>query len=395
MSTEKSFNARRIWGATAGGVAAFCLWAAPAMGRTLYVAPGGAGASCSKKAPCKTIDAAVTKAKAGDRIKVGRGVYREQVTIEEKLSIIGVGKPTIEAEGQENGVKIAGPKAAGSKVQGFVVEHASFEGILALSTAKVTIKDNVVRNNDEGMNASKLEGECAPQGPVPGDCGEGLHLMGTSNSKVMNNRVTGNAGGILLTDEVGPAAHNTIAHNAVLRNIYDCGITLAGHSTEAVSSEGKPQPSKAGVFDNRVIGNVSNGNGVKGEGAGILMAAGAPGSGVYGNIVKDNTANGNGLAGVTIHSHAPGQDLNGNEIVSNRLSNDAISGNKGQPGDEDAEVTGTTGILIFSAVTPLKGIVVKGNKISNVHYGIWTKNAPKMNVKANKFTKVEVPLTQL
>lgn len=326
---------------------------------------------------------------------MAKGVYGEQVTIEQKLSLIGLGKPTIEAQGQENGVKIAGPKAAGSKVEGFVVQHATFEGILAVSTANVTIKGNVIANNDEGMKASKLEGECAPQGPVPGDCGEGLHLMGTSHSKVTGNRVSGNAGGILLTDEVGPTAHNTISHNVVVGNVYDCGITLAGHSTEAVSAEGKPQPSKAGVFDNKVIGNVSNGNGVKGEGAGILMAAGAPGSGVYGNLVKDNTANGNGLAGVTLHSHAPGQDLNGNQIVGNRLSNDAISGNKGEPGDEDAEVTATTGILIFSAATPLKGIVVKGNKISDVHYGIWTKNAPKINVKANKFTKVEVPLTQL
>ena len=46
--------------------------------------------------------------------------------------------------------------------------------------------------------------ECQAAGEVPGDCGEGIHLMSVADSTVAGNYVTGNSGGILLTDEFGP-----------------------------------------------------------------------------------------------------------------------------------------------------------------------------------------------
>ena len=45
-------------------------------------------------------------------------------------------------------------------------------------------------------------------------------------------------------------------------------------------------------------------------------------------------------------------------------------------------------------MTPLEGIIVKGNKISKEHFGIWTKNAPPIKESDNTFTEVEVPLFQ-
>src|SRR5438876_2441891 len=38
--------------------------------------------------------------------------------------------------------------------------------------------------------------------PISGDCGEGIHLMGVANSEVSENFVSGNEGGVLLTDEL-------------------------------------------------------------------------------------------------------------------------------------------------------------------------------------------------
>jgi parallel beta-helix repeat protein len=356
--------------------------------RTLWVSPDGNNtARCTKNDPCKTITAAVDRARPNSRVTVEKGTYREQVTIEKRIKLVGNGKPRIDAEGQENGVKLLGAGAAGSQVKGFKVTGATFEGILALQTKHVQIVGNIVSGNDQGMFAKEPTGECAAQGEVPGDCGEGIHLMSVTGSRVARNEVSNNAGGILLTDEEGPTAHNSIDHNNVRRNPYDCGITLAGHSPMAVS-EGVPQPSKAGVHDNRILDNVSNENGTKGEGAGILIAAAAPGSGAYNNMVVGNTAKGNDLAGVTLHSHAPNQDLNGNKIIDNQLTRDGLGG------DPDAGVTQTTGILVFSAVSPLTGTVIKGNKIKRVHYGIWTHNVPPLNPKANKFIQVDAPLTQ-
>lgn len=354
---------------------------------TLFVSPTGSDSgACTRKAPCKTIGAAVAKAANGGTVKVERGTYREEVTLTSDISLIGVGKPVIDAAGQSNGVLIKGPAADGALVRGFVIKDATFEGILAVSAARLAIENNTVRDNDQGARAAAPTGECAPAGGIPGDCGEGLHLMSVVRSVVSDNLVTHNDGGILLTDELGPTAHNVISKNRTLDNVFDCGITLASHNTAAFVNGGV-QPSKGGVYANTVSDNVSDGNGTKGQGGGILLAGPAPGTAVYDNVVTDNTAEDNGLAGVTLHSHAPGQDLNGNKITDNRLRHDGLTP------DSSFSETGTVGILVASA-TPLTGTEIAGNKISDTHFGIWTVDVPKIKPAANRFHHVAIPLQQ-
>lgn len=357
-------------------------------GKVLYVAPSGSdAATCTRTAPCQTIGHAVAVARRGATVIVLAGTYAEQVTVSQRLSLVGRGRAAIDATGKQNGIVVSGGGAAGSLVRGFVVEHADQEGILATSTSHVTIRDNVVQGNDLGAAAASPVGECAPQGQVPGDCGEGVHLMSVTHAKVTGNLVTGNSGGILLTDELGPTAHNQVSRNRVLDNLFDCGITIAGHNGRAVQN-GQRMRAVGGIYANLISDNVSNGNGIRGEGAGILLAGAGPGTGVYDNVVKHNTANGNNLAGITLHSHAPGDDLNGNRIVNNRVRNDGLGG------DPDAGVRDTVGILVFSAVSPLKRVVVRGNSVRDVHFGIWTQNAPKIPAGANHFANVAVPLHQ-
>lgn len=386
-----AFRARRVH---LGVAAAACLLAAALPGsalarqRALYVSPQGSdGHNCTRRKPCRTIGHAVAKAPAGSKIIVRRGAYTESVKIDKRLRLVGVHRPVIDATGNTNGILISGHAAARSLVRGFVVERADQEGFLAMKTARVTIQNNIVRQNDLGAAAPQPTGECAPQGQVPGDCGEGVHLMSVTRSRVLDNRVTRNAGGILLTDELGPTAHNLIRRNRVYRNPYDCGITIAGHSDKAVQS-GKLMPKVAGIYRNRILRNFSNANGLRGEGAGILLATAGPGTAVYSNLIRGNTANRNNLAGITLHSHAPGDYLNRNRLVANLVRSD----NRG--GDPDAGDSSTTGILVFSAVNELQGTVVRGNVIRDVHYGIWTQNVPTIPQNANRFQNVSVPLFQ-
>ena len=337
---------------------------------TLYVSPNGSdGNPCTSASPCKTIGHAVSTASSGDRIVVRRGTYAEMVTVPVTLHLVGRHRPTIDASGQQNGVVIAGPAAAGSSLRGFTIENATQEGVLAMQTSWVTIAGNVVAGNDQGMFSSSPTGECAALGQVPGDCGEGIHLMTVSHSRVVGNRVTGNAGGVLLTDELGPTHHNVVGWNRVWRNDYDCGITVPGHNPNAVSPTGTPQPSMGGVYHNWIVHNVVSRNGLKGEGAGILFAGAGPGTGSYDNFVGWNTANGNNLAGITVHSHAPDTDVNGNRFVGNWASHN----NRG--GDPDAGLTKTADILVFSAGDPITGTVARGNHLSHAFFGIWTLNA--------------------
>lgn len=391
-----SLPSRRIPLVGAAVLAAGAVAAGPAMAKTLYVNPRGHDVkACAKTAPCRTIGYAVSKSKKGDVVDVAKGTYRASVTIGRDIRLIGFGKPVINAKGFNNGVLITGAKSQGSHVTGFVVENANDEGILAMQTSHVLIAGNAVRHNDLGMFAKAPKGECAAQGPVPGDCGEGIHLMSVFASVVRNNTSTHNSGGILLSDEFGPTHDNLISGNRVLSNLYDCGITVVGHNPHAVSATGALQPTAGGVYRNDVIDNTINGNGLKGFGGGIILAGGPPGTAVYGNTIQHNQVSNNGLGGLTLHSHAPGQDLNNNRILDNTFIHNGLAGGPHQQGDVDAGVTKTVGIVVWSAVTKLTGILISGNHLGNEYYGIWTQNAPKVARSANTFGKgVTVPVYQ-
>lgn len=383
--------------------AAMVLLGFPASGfaqaTVFYVAPGGsssnADTSCATAA-YSSINAAIGAAPAGATIIVCAGTYTEDVAVTKALQLIGQ-NAVIDATGLNNGITIT---ASNVTVSGITVENAVGEGILAQATpipgpvvnghpfftghplVHVVIKHNVVRNNDRGGPQSSYQ-ECRPQGEVPGDCGEGIHLMGVAHSAVLVNIVENNLGGILLSDEFGPTHDNLIAGNIVRDNAPDCGITLASHNLGFNLQTQRPQPSFAGVYHNTIRDNISIGNGTNGEGAGVGIFAPFPGTASYGNLIQHNTIAENTIAGVSLHSHAPGAWLGDNRIVDN------LVGPNNLVGDPDAGDSATTGILVWSAATPIR-VTIAGNTIFDDWYGIWlskTVTAPGAYA-ANHFLRV-------
>ena len=183
--------------------------------------------------------------------------------------------------------------------------------------------------------------------------------------------MTGNSGGILVTDEFGPTHDNVIEHNLVSNNASDCGITMPSHNGLAVNPTTlATNPTLGGVYDNTVRDNQVLNNGLTGFGAGVLIAAPFPGTGSYDNDVEGNLIEGNGLSGVTLHSHTPGAFIGGNSIKGNligvnNLTGDAplspASGLGAAPPQFQAD-TQTTGILVWSLVTPTS-ITISDNTI--------------------------------
>jgi parallel beta-helix repeat protein len=331
-------------------------------------------------APCATIAQGVTNARPGQTVVVGPGTYKELVVIPKPLTLDGNGA-TIDASGLTQGsgmsMDAAGvlvlPTASGSTIEGLRITGANGEGILIMSASGVRVEHNKVSGNDLGAPPASSYFECQPQGQVPGDCGEGIHLMSATDSQVVGNNVTGNAGGILVTDELGPAHDNSIANNYVADNLYDCGITMPSHSTNAVDASGNLHPSLGGVYDNTVSGNRIFGNGVLGEGAGVLIAAAGPGGASYNNQIIGNVISGNEMSGVTIHSHAPNQDVSGNTIAGNNIGPNNLGG------DPDFPDPATTGILVGSAVVPVS-VTIGHNNIHGNSVDVFTTT----NVTVNK-----------
>lgn len=386
----------------------------PALARAhLYVSPRGRDANrrCARARPCRTIAYAARAAGAHDVVDVAPGSYRGGIVIDKDLTLVGRGRVIVDAAGHGRGFELVGQGAAGSTIAGFVVENATYEGILALRTARVTIADDVVRDNDRGVYARRLTGECAPQGfpegggsraslPVSaadlrgGGCGEALHLASTSDSRVLDNIVRANTGGIYLTDESAPAAHDLVAGNRVTGNVLDCGITLASHSQRAVSPGGVPQPSVAGIYDNTIRDNIADDNGRSKPGTGILIAAAFPGSGAWDNRIVDNEASGNGLPGIALHSHTRRQLLDGTVISGNVVGRNGIGAAGSGPGDADAGVDQTVGILAWTDTGRLSRTRIEGNVVSDDYYGIWTEGAPHIRRRSNAYTDTRIDVWQ-
>jgi parallel beta-helix repeat protein len=239
----------------------------------------------------------------------------------------------------------------------------------------VTISGNTVTQNDKGnptgapiMSSPYPECNASAANPtVPGDCGEGIHLVNTFDSTVIGNNVAANSGGILLSDDSGPTYGNLVEYNSVKGNKLDCGITIAGHTPEVFGG---------GVHDNTVLANSVIDNGVAGQGGGVLLASGVPGNvpgipgtggAVYNNLIESNYIVGNGLAGVTLHGHSAGEDLNGNTITGNLIGKNNLTP------DEDFGPQfldpATTGVIAI-AVSPT-AITIEHNVIFNDVNGIF------------------------
>jgi hypothetical protein len=361
--------------------------------------PTNSGKSCAD-ARYKRIQSAVNAAPKWATVVVCEGTYTEDVVVSSPLTLKGRDATIKGTAATAFLCDQLGPKGPGVapclagvtirsshvSIEGFTVRGAIGEGILATGTlaggsiTDVSIKDNWVAGNNLGgipPTPSSPYPQCAANGQIPGDCGEGIHLMGVAHSVVAGNHVSANEGGVLLTDEFGPTHGNLVEDNTITGNPFDCGVTAPGHNPFALDASGNPQPLVAGVYSNVIRGNRITDNGLQGEGAGVLFANAGPGTASYDNLVEDNYIAGNELSGVTMHAHTlpPGlfEDLNGNRIIGNAIGRNNV-GSPVVPGDPldgpPAQDFLTTGILVFSGSVPVH-VTIRDNRIFDDTYGVW------------------------
>jgi Right handed beta helix region len=367
--------------------ALFTVFSQSSAAATLCVNPSGSG-SCYTK-----IMTAVGHASTGDTIKVAAGHYKEDVIIGIPLSLIGVGAGAsiIDATGLADGVFVDGfhnPGLSHVTVGGFTVKNAQFEGVLVVSAADVTVRDNTIEENDKVGGAftgapTGCAGQPAFETDETGDCGGGLHLIGVWNSIVSGNLITENADGILISDETAESHDNLITHNNVVNNPGECGIVLASHPPM-----GATPPHFAphyGIDHNTISDNVASNNGVTVGGAGVGMFSDGAGPGrVSENVVLHNKLTGNGLGGFSLHSHvgpafgAPADNMDSNQIIGNYLAGNLADG-------DDTATPGRVGININSGGggTPIWGTVISGNVIRNEDVDIAVNTPAVVNIHLN------------
>jgi parallel beta-helix repeat protein len=362
-----------------------------AVAGTLCVNPAGSHNCFS------SIQTAVNHAAANDLIQVEAGTYKEEVDIGIPLAIIGTGANVsiIDATGLAHGIFVDGLDHPGLKqvtITGLTVENALFEGILVVSASDITIQDNTIINNDATPNLGFTgaltgcpgqPGNGVYEDDETGDCGGALHLVGTANSILSGNFVSGNADGVLISDETAESHDNLLIHNTIKNNPLECGIVLASHPPSGKTSP--PYAPHHGVDHNTVAENISTGNGIQVGGSGAGMFSDGAGRGrVSDNVIIGNTLTHNGLGGVALHSHVgpafglPADDMSGNKIIGN-----IIAGNLADT--FDTATPGRVGININSGDggSPVRSTVISQNIISDEDIDIAVNTPAEVDIHLN------------
>lgn len=180
--------------------------AAAAAQQTLVVEPGGRYPSPS---------AAIAVARAGDRVVVRRGVYREPATIEVDRRITLVGEPgaVLDGDGRRTVLRITADSAV---VRGLTVRNTgtSFSedraGIRIEGAAGCLVADNRVIGTLFGIYAAASSGCRITGNEVHGDArseagsGNAIHLWNARGYTIARNRVSGHRDGLYL--EFSPGA---------------------------------------------------------------------------------------------------------------------------------------------------------------------------------------------
>jgi hypothetical protein len=298
----------------------------------------------------------------------------------------------IDATGLAHGIFVDGldyPGLNGVIIAGLTVKNALFEGILIVSASDVTIRDNQILDNDksQGLAFTGAPTGCTGQpgngiyeNDESGDCGGALHLIGTVHSIVSGNLISGNADGVLISDETGESRDNLLIHNTIKDNPLECGIVLASHPPMGAIGS-----AHFGVHHNTVAENVSTDNGVQigGSGVGIFSDGIGPGRNSE-NVIIRNTLTGNGLGGVALHTHvgpafgAPADNMDGNMVIGNFIARNLAD-------QADTATPGSVGININSGGggSPVYGTIISQNVIRDEDVDIAVNTPAQVDIHLN------------
>ncbi len=189
---------------------------AAAQGRDIIVDPGG---------PVRTVTAALATARAGDRILIDSGTYREP-TIEvrtPRLTIQGRGWPVLDGDNARTVMLILADSVT---VRGLVVAHtgvANIEdraGIRVQNAAGCLIEENRLRDNLFGIYLQSASGctvrhnDITAHGLSQSSSGNGIHLWYSPHALIERNHVDGQRDGIYFEfSQHGVTRYNVSEHS--------------------------------------------------------------------------------------------------------------------------------------------------------------------------------------
>lgn len=284
-----------------------------------------------------TIGQALAAARDGDTVVVAPGIYREQLLVNKRVSLVGNGLPTIVSPGPAPTVALA---VDGISIQGFRLvgkgHRLGNEAILLVASSGNLIQDNTLEGELFGIYLREAHGNTIRHNLVQGnprvlvhDRGNGIHLANSHGNRLQDNYLESVRDGIyvqfsndnLITGNTVVSSRiglhymysdynhfeaNTFYGNAVGGAImYSRRITLAGNLFR-----GSTGPSGYGLLLKDCADSLGTDNVMAGNTVGIFL-----------DLARLNTMAGNVISGnhvgVEINASSEGNLFTGNTFAGN------------------------------------------------------------------------------
>ncbi len=181
---------------------------------------------------------AIDNATSGDTIIVKSGTYYENVKVNKKLILQGIGMPVVDARGRgstiklsKDGIKLDGFKATGA---GSRIENA---GIKVKSSNNILTGNNATKNGNGEIfgtgiylynsNNNTLKNNDASNNNPGGKYRHGIIMESSNNNILVHNNVSNNEYGIFLLYSI----NNTLNWNNVSYNIFGYFLSNSNNNT--------------------------------------------------------------------------------------------------------------------------------------------------------------------
>lgn len=295
-----------------GAVAPAIAQNAPAAGMTLTVRAG------------QSIQAAIDRAQAGDRVEVYPGTYNEDLTVEKSgITLAGIEengeRPVLDGQSKlADAVQVSGSDFT---IDNFIIVNYQGNGVVASKTKNVTFRNLTIDNAGlYGVYPVECDGVLVEGCVVSRISDAGIYVGQSKNIVVRNNEAFHNVAGIEIENSVNAVVSNNSAH----------------HNTGGLLVFVLPNnPSKVGencrVINNRIWSNNHPNFGKPGStvshippGTGIIVMA-ADRTEITKNWIADNQTY--GIAVLNVKTGNPGLDLSHQLDIEPHSDHTIITGN--------------------------------------------------------------------
>jgi nitrous oxidase accessory protein len=266
--------------------------------------------------PGNSIASAIKAAQPGDVIQVERGQYPERLLIDKPITLVGVNRPTLSAQGQGDVIRV---RAADVTIEGFLVRDSGAD--LGEQNAGIYVEPGadrlVVRNNHLVYNLFGIWLNSVKDVQLIGNVitgkrdlasaqrGNGIQLYNTTGAQVIGNNISFTRDGIYVD----------ISHHAVFRGNRLHHSRYGAHymnSNNNVWEGNLSYLNRGGIALMQVRDQVVRGNRAWGNtDHGIMLRS------IQDSVVENNVVSGNNR-GLFVYD-AEYNVLNGNLVVANRV----------------------------------------------------------------------------